>query len=177
MNVYISCALTHVPRDHFKQYADFIHHLADAARAVGCEPVTYALVNSDPQLAEKPFEERARLCYLWDRELVQQADLIIAEASFPSTGMGIELQIAENLGIPVIIAFKRGAENRIESIEYENPDHKRHMLQIGEGYVSLMALGLPTVFKVIGYETVESGVSDIVDAILLVMKSESRGDK
>src|SRR6185312_8269192 len=105
MNVYISCALTHVPRDHFKQYADFIHRLADAARAAGCEPVTYALVNSDPQLAEKPFEERARLCYLWDRELVQQADLIIAEASFPSTGMGIELQIAESLGIPVIIAF------------------------------------------------------------------------
>ena len=70
----------------------------------------YALVNSDPQLASKPFEERARLCYLWDRNMVEQAELIIAEASFPSTGLGIEMQIAESKGTPIILWWvARGA--------------------------------------------------------------------
>lgn len=38
-------------------------------------------------------------------------------------------------------------------IEYENPDHTKHTLQIGDGYVSLMALGLPSIYKVIKYST------------------------
>ena len=62
--------------------------------------VMYALVNSDPQLASKPFDERARFCYLWDRNMVEHAELLIAEASFPSTGLGIEMQIAEGKGTP-----------------------------------------------------------------------------
>lgn len=174
MNVYISCGLTHVPRPRFKEYASFIHRLAQAVRSVGCGPVTYALVNSDPQLAEKPFQERARLCYLWDREFVEQSNLVIADASYPSIGMGVELQIAENMGIPVIICFKQVPENRVDQVEYENPDYNRHTLQIGEGYVSLMALGLPTVFKVIGYETDEKGISTVVETVQMVMKREAR---
>lgn len=175
MNVYISCALTCVPRTHFEQYVSFIHRVAQVLRSSGCERVTYALVNSDPQLADKPFDERARLCYLWDRELVQEADLVIAEASFPSTGMGIELQVAENMGTPIIICFKRSAENRTDPVEYENPDHTRHSLQIGEGYVSLMPLGLPTVFKVIGYHSEEEGIASLVEAVHLITKDEARG--
>ena len=171
MKVYISCALTCVPRKHFEQYVSYIHRIAQTLRSVGYE-VTYALVNSDPQLAEKPFEERARLCYLWDRELVQQADVVIAEASFPSTGMGIELQVAENMGTSIIVCFKRTAETRLDPVEYANPDHSRHSLQIGEGYVSLMTLGLPTVFKVIGYHTEEQGIASLVDAVQLIRKNE-----
>jgi len=38
---------------------------------------------------------------------VQQSDLVIADASYPSIGMGVELQIAENMGIPIIICFKQ----------------------------------------------------------------------
>jgi hypothetical protein len=122
-------------------------------------------------LAERPFEERARLCYLWDRELVQQADVVIAESTFPSIGMGIELQIADSKGTPIIVCFKRTAENRIAPVDYVNPDHSRHSLQIGEGYVSLMAIGLPAVFKVIGYQTEDEGIIGLVDAIHLIQRS------
>ena len=121
MKIYVSCALTRVPREHFEQYVSYIHRIAEALESIGCV-VAYALVNSDPQLAEKPFEERARLCYVWDRELVQQADLVVAEATFPSIGMGIELQVAENMGTPIILCFKRTAETRIPPIGYVNPD-------------------------------------------------------
>jgi hypothetical protein len=172
VNIYISCALTHVPREMFLQYAAFIHSLAHALHADGIQDLTYALINSDPQLAEKPFAERARLCYLWDRELVEQADLIIAEASFPSTGMGIELQIAEAKGTPIILCFHRGNKYQISAAEYRNPDNTEHILQIGEGYVSLMALGLPTVFKVIGYQNEEEAIKNIMEAVRLFKKAD-----
>jgi hypothetical protein len=175
MNIYIACGLTHVPRAHFHAYVTFIHQTAEALRLAGANRVTYALVNSDPQLAEKPFEERARLCYLWDRELVHQSDLIVAEASYPSTGMGIELQLAESKGIPVIICFRKSPETRTDAVLYENPDHTRHCLQVGEGYVSLMALGLTSVLRVIGYESEDKGTTAVVEAFRLLNK-KSQGE-
>jgi hypothetical protein len=171
MNIYIACALTHVPRASFDEYVSFIHRLVRALQTMEGNNVSYALVNSDPQLADKPFEERARWCYSWDRELIQKADLIVAEASYPSTGMGIELQIAETMGVPVIICFNSSIAHRASPIPYENPDHSRHTLQIGEGYVSLMALGLPTVFKVISYQSAEEGITGVLNAVALIEKS------
>ena len=172
MNIYVSCPLTHVPRNVFEKYTSFIHRLAEAARLGGQQHVSYALVNSDPQLADKPFDERARLCYLWDRDLVERADLVIAEVSYPAIGVGIELQIAETKDIPIILCFKRSAETRTAPVDYENPDHTRHTLQIGEGYVSLMALGLSAIFKVIAYDREEEAIANVVEAIRVITKDE-----
>jgi nucleoside 2-deoxyribosyltransferase len=170
VNIYISCALTHVPRAAFQEYVAFIHKMAGALRSAGIEQVTYALANSDPQLAEKPFNERARLCYLWDRELVEQADIIIAEATFPSIGMGIELQVAESLGKPIILTFQRDDEYKAPPADYRNPDATEHTLQIGDGYVSLMALGLPNIFHATGYTDRDQAVQDILNVVELLRK-------
>ena len=153
MNIYLACGLTHVPRENFDEYTNFIHKLASNLMSKNDNEVHYALINSDPQLSEKPFHDRARLCYLWDKKMVESADLIIAEASYPSTGLGIELQIAENNDIPIIIIFREMQNLKASPVEYENPDHTKHTLQIGDGYVSLMALGLPSIYKVIKYRT------------------------
>lgn len=131
----------------------------------------YALVNSDPQLASKPFEERARLCYLWDRNMVEQAELVIAEASFPSTGVGIEMQIAEGKGTPIILCFRDFGSNKVDSVSYENPDHSRHSLQVGDGFVTLMALGVPTIFKVVRYQDIRDGLTKIMSALDLVTQA------
>src|SRR5262245_18222287 len=112
MRSYIACGLTHVPRDLFHEHSTFIHDCAGALQKRRHE-TTYALVNSDPQLAEKPYEERARLCYLWDREMVEEADLLVAELSFPSTGVGIEMQIAETKGTPILICFRDYGTNKV----------------------------------------------------------------
>lgn len=165
MNVYIACGLTHVPRAHFGEYAEFIHGLALALKADGCTQVKYALVNSDPQLATKPVVERPRLCYLWDRKMVENADVLIAESSFPSTGLGVEMQIAESQGIPIIVCFRDFDVNRAAAVEYENPDHTHHGLQIGEGFVSLMALGIPSVLRVVKYEEKADGISGVCDVV------------
>ena len=168
MKIYIACSLTHVPRGLFEEYTNFIHNLAKALYSAGHD-VEYALVDSDPQLASKPEKNKARLCYLWDRKMVEASDLVIAEASFPSTGLGIELQLAENKDIPVIICYKDSGENRAPPASYENPDHSMNELQIGEGFVSLMALGLPSVFEVLKYSESNGGIACLVNSVNTIL--------
>lgn len=136
--------------------------------------VRYALVHSDPQLATKPAAERARLCYLWDRKMVENADLVIADATFPSLGLGMEMQIAESRGIPVIISYQEAEQHRASTRDYENPDGSRHVLQTGRGFVSLMALGLPTLAGEVSYSEFEQGISAVVSAVgVLAAKNAS----
>lgn len=172
MRIYLACGLTHVPRDLFPQHAAFIHGLAAALRAhpPGHE-VKYALINSDPQLSTKPPQERPRLCYLWDRNMVEEADLVIAEASFPSIGIGIEMQIAQQNGTPIILCFRNFGINKMAPVEYINPDATHHQLQIGEGFVSLMALGIPEITSVIRYENSQDGIEKVINAVLLLERS------
>lgn len=167
MRIYIACGLTHVPRDKFEGHVRFIHKIAGELSLYGAE-VRYALKDSDPRLAEKPFPDRARLCYMWDREMVEWADTVIGEASYPSTGLGIELQIASQKGTPIVLCFHKCDRYRVSEVEYENPDGTHHNLQIGEGFVTLMALGLPTIFKVIGYSNELEGLRKILDATTLI---------
>lgn len=143
MKIYLACGLTHVPRSLFPAYTAYLHSLAQALTAIGdnCR-VKYALVNSDPQLADKPPGDRAALCYAWDRHMVEEADVLVADASFPSTGLGVELQIADSRGTPIIMLIGDYCVNRVESGRYINPDGREHDLQVGEGIVSLMALGI-----------------------------------
>jgi hypothetical protein len=96
VKIYLACGLSHIPRDLFSDYAAYLHRLAQALRTIRNDcTVKYALLNSDPQLAEKPPDDRASLCYAWDRRMVEEADIVVADASFPSTGLGVELQIAD----------------------------------------------------------------------------------
>ncbi len=173
MKIYLACGLTHVPRNLFDDYTDFIHALAGRLTNDRGHRVKYALINSDPQLASKPINERARLCYFWDREMVEDADLVIAEASFPSIGLGIEMQLAEMSGTPIIVCFRDFGVNRVKPVEYTNPDHSRHELQVGAGIVSLMALGLPEIFKVIEYDSLPDGIIAVLDAVNLLEQPNS----
>lgn len=158
LKIYIACSLTHVPRDFFDTYVKTIHDLASHLREF---EIKYALVNSDPQLKKIPLNEKAKYCYLWDRKMVEEADVIIAEASFPSIGLGIELQIAETRNIPVILLYNENQSHKALPASYTNPDKHEYNLQIGEGYVSLMALGLPNILKIIPYTYFENCIKDI----------------
>lgn len=170
MRIYIACALTHVPRSHFAEYAAFLHRLADHLKRCDGHEVKYALVNSDPQLATKPFDERARLCYLWDSRMVHDAEVVIGECSYPAIGLGIELQMAAEKEIPVILVFRDFHDNRAEPVHYTNPDNTEHDLQIGDGFISVMALGLPTVFRVHRYTTEDEAISQIGQSVKLLQR-------
>lgn len=168
MRIYIACGLTHVPREIFEAYVGFLHGLAAGLRRLPeVSSVKYALLDSDPQLSIKPREDQAALCYDWDRRMVEEADLVVADASFPSTGLGMELQIAETAGKPVIMLVGDHRINRAPRAHYRNPDQTDHELQIGEGIVSLMALGLPTIWKVVEYSDFSVGTRNAIDAVQL----------
>lgn len=166
--IYIACGLTHVPRKVFDKYVKSIHNLAANLNAY---EVKYALVNSDPQLSRLPHQDKAKYCYLWDRKLVEDSDLIIAEASFPSIGLGIELQIAEAKNIPIILIYQDFTENKAEPIGYSNPDKHNYELQIGDGYVSLMALGLPNILQIINYGDIHTCTTQIDNEIKKLTQS------
>lgn len=61
------------------------------------------------------------------------------------------MQITESKDIPLIICYERSEARRSKTKLYENPDHHTHHLQVGEGFISLMALGLPNVFSIVPY--------------------------
>lgn len=166
MNIYIACGLTHIPRDLFAAHVLYIHDLAKSLQRIPrVSQVRYALVDSDPQLALRPSEERASLCYVWDRKMVESADLVIADASFPSTGLGVELQIADNKCIPIIMLIGHYGQNQMSPVRYANPDKALHELQIGEGIVSLMALGIPSLRRKISYDAHDVAIKTCVDAV------------
>jgi len=170
IRVYIACGLTHVPRCEFSGYVELIEGLAKTLTSRLGADVKYALRDSDPQLAQKPSSDRARLCYLWDKAMVEWADIIVAEASYPSIGLGIELQIACAREIPILITFKLDDRHKAVPVAYTTPDHKTHSLQLGDGYVSLMALGLPSIFEVLPYSDAEQAytqVEKVVDTLRL----------
>jgi nucleoside 2-deoxyribosyltransferase len=163
MRIYIGCGLTHVPREVFAEYTGFVRELASTLEVA--HEVRYALRDSDPQLAQREPMERARLCYSWDRRMVESADAVVAEVSFASTGLGVELQIAEAKDTPVILCYRDWGTNRASPATYQTPDRQRHLLQIGDGFVSLMALGMPNIVQVVEYQPGASGVEQVVGAV------------
>lgn len=165
MNIYLACGLTHVPRSRFHSYVNLIHDIAQKISTDSRFFVKYALRDSDPQLADKPIQDRARLCYGWDRQMVEWADVLIAEATYPSTGLGIELQIAENKNIPIILCFNADDSNKAEPVDYETLDHSQHTLQLGEGYVTLMALGLPCLYRILKYSDGNQMIHELIEII------------
>lgn len=44
------------------------------------------------------------------KELIRKCDLFLAEVSYPSTGLGIEIGRAESFNIPVVAIYKKGSK-------------------------------------------------------------------
>jgi hypothetical protein len=75
------------------------------------------------------------------------------------------LQLACSQETPIILFFKLEEKHRAPPIDYKTPDKKEHSLQLGEGYVSLMALGLPSLFRIHPYVDVEHALAGLNSAL------------
>ena len=69
--------------------------------------------------------------YKRDTEMIKEADVMIAEVTNPSLGVGYELAYAENLGRPILCLFKKDAKsnlsamvagNTYNTVNYIHPD-------------------------------------------------------
>jgi hypothetical protein len=155
-NVYIGAAMTHLPPAIFGEYKQTVEAMADLIAKLCNAKVTYALENSDPYLPGFDKERRPAECYRMDRELVEQSDLMIAEASFPSTGLGQELQMAAYNDVPVILCFRNWGDNIAAKKDYTTRAGEAHTIELGNKIVSSMVLGNPAVVHEILYKSIDA---------------------
>lgn len=62
-----------------------------------------------------------RIIYNFDIKAVESADIIVAEVSYPSHGVGMEIMHAIHIGKPLIIIAKEGqrVSRMVQGIDYE----------------------------------------------------------
>jgi len=77
--------------------------------------VTSELMNENGSL-EKEGKKSELAIHSRTTEAIRHSDLIVAEVSHPSIGVGYEISLAESLGIPVIALYHRGSEHRLSAM-------------------------------------------------------------
>ena len=80
------------------------------------------------------------------------------------------MQLAENKNIPIFLCY-RDFGQRVAPVKYRNPDHSSHDLQVGEGFVTLMAAGVPSVFRSFQYSDSADGIDKILSVIDILHKT------
>ena len=104
MQVYISGALTHVPN--LDELRILYEELGAVCQAFGLSPYIphkYTDPQNNPNIA--PSEVYSR-----DRAAVESSALLLAHVTLPSTGVGQEIEIAHQKGIPILLLYEKGSE-------------------------------------------------------------------
>ena len=102
MNVYFSCSLTGGRQDQ-RIYGQIVDHLI----ALGHTVPTAHLASPDIMKLER-IEEPHQI-YQRDIAWIRACDVLIAEVSTPSHGVGYEVAFALGLGKPVLCCYRDGA--------------------------------------------------------------------
>lgn len=101
MNIYFSCSITGGRQDQ-AVYAEIVDHLL----AQGHKVPTAHLSSKNILAEEKVIEPRE--VYHRDLKWVEECDLLVAEVSTPSHGVGYEIALALLLGKPVLCCYRKG---------------------------------------------------------------------
>jgi nucleoside 2-deoxyribosyltransferase len=103
MNVYFACAITGGREDQ-AVYAEIVNTLLAAGHAVP----TAALASPEALFDEGALEPAE--VYQRDINWIMNCDLLVAEVSTPSHGVGYEIAYALGLGKPVFCCYKQEAK-------------------------------------------------------------------
>lgn len=101
MNIYFSCSITGGRKDQ-EIYQKIVDHLIDLGHDVPTAHLSKAEVMEDERVVS------ALDVYKRDVAWVNQCDLVIAEVSTPSHGVGYEIALALIQGKPVFCCFQKG---------------------------------------------------------------------
>jgi hypothetical protein len=101
MNIYFSCSITGGRRDQ-KIYQHIVEHLLAGGHQVPTAHLSKAGVMDEEKVVEP------RDVYLRDVNWVEQCDVLIAEVSTPSHGVGYEIALALLHGKPVLCCYRAG---------------------------------------------------------------------
>lgn len=101
--VFVSCSLSHAPMEFVRDMLAFQGSLADI-----CRTNSWSVdVTARPETNESA--DLASSIFAHDTAGVRRADAMVAEVSYPSTGSGVELGIAAERGIPILLLARAGS--------------------------------------------------------------------
>ncbi|MEK6959166.1 MAG: hypothetical protein AABW59_03925 [archaeon] len=143
--VFIGSAVTHVPDVFFEEYKELIVELSKLLETKYLCKAKHSLKKDDSRLSYIEKHKTAADCYKKCVEDIKASKLMIAEISFPSIGLGQEIEIASQNKIPIIVLFK----------DYFGREPQ------GELIVSRMALGNPLVVHQIKYKTTKEAIGEL----------------
>ncbi len=162
-NIFFVGGITNVPPEYFQRHIEFlIARMWNMWFGHNKNPAL-ALLDTESELGKTPEDKRAPVCYNIDQKAVEWSNLIIAEASVPSTGTGQELERAVSSGKPIILMVRRVVRDmEVKPLTYyaetkpHGTDKKGDVVEIktlpGLGGVSPMVQGNPNVVAVIVYD-------------------------
>lgn len=134
MRIYFSCSLTGGRQDQ-PVYAGMVRHLQDA----GHEVLTAHLADPEVMVLDGVLDPLA--VYERDTAWIRECEVVIAEVSTPSHGVGFEIAYALGRDKPVFCFYRAGAKvskmitgNRTPGFEvhaYDDPVHAIRLMDTG----------------------------------------------
>lgn len=114
--VYFACAV--------RAGGDTSNYLAllDAIKEAGGEILSEIFVNDAIQFGGSPLPEAT--IYQRDVAMIQEADVVIAEVTNPSLGVGYELGYAEKLHKPILCVFNADSKRKLSAMILGNPSNQ-----------------------------------------------------
>lgn len=85
--------------------------------------------------------------YARDLAWLTEADVVVAEVTIPSHGVGYEIGQAEAMGKPVLCIFRRGSERRLSAMLAGNPELQCEAYENLEGLEPILAHFLRTALQ------------------------------
>ena len=113
MNIYFAGAIRG-GRDDAERYAKLILFLQSQGTVLTEHVGNEELLQEEQFLTEEEIFKR-------DIKWLEKADLLIAEVSTPSLGVGYELAAAEKMGIPCLCLFRKNQERTLSAMIEGNP--------------------------------------------------------
>jgi len=92
--------------------------IVEAIKQAGGDVMSEVFVQDAIQLGGSPLP--ADQIYQRDIEMITAADLIVAEVTNPSLGVGYELAYAEKLRKPILCLFEKNASNKLSAMVLGN---------------------------------------------------------
>ena len=88
--------------------------IVDAIKVAGGNVLSEGFVNDAINYGGSPLP--ADQIYQRDTKMIHDCDIVIAEVTNPSLGVGYELAYAEKLGRPILCLFNRTSENKLSAM-------------------------------------------------------------
>jgi len=96
--------------------------LLHAIKAAGGDVLSEIFVNDAIQFGGSPLPEPE--IYQRDIAMIHDADVVIAEVTNPSLGVGYELGYAESLHKPILCLFDERSERKLSAMIVGNPENQ-----------------------------------------------------